>query len=116
MSFRQRNFSCSAGRCRWPCRLSAAWAQQQNVRVVGTVRDETNAIALPGTPVEVVGTSQVVYTDVDGRYVLNLPAGTHQIKVALDGYQEKLVSIDNGRRAHADARHRHRDEPLRRDA
>ena len=69
-----------------------AWAQQ-TVRIVGTVRDETNAIALPGTPVEVVGTTQVVYTDVDGKYILNVPAGTHQIKVALDGYQEKLVSI-----------------------
>ncbi len=72
-----------------------AWAQQ-NVRVVGTVRDETNAIALPGTPVEVVGTSQVVYTDVDGRYVLTVPPGTHQIKVVLDGYQEKLVNITTG--------------------
>jgi len=72
-----------------------AWGQQ-TVRVVGTVRDETNAIALPGTPVEVVGTSQVVYTDVDGRYVLTLPAGTHQLKVALDGYQEKLVSVTTG--------------------
>ena len=72
-----------------------AWAQQ-NVRVVGTVRDETNAIALPGTPVEVVGTSQVVYTDVDGRYVLTVPPGTHQIKVVLDGYQDKLVSVTTG--------------------
>ena len=53
-----------------------AWAQQQNVRVVGTVRDETNAIALPGVPVEVVGTKQIVYTDVDGRYVLE-PARRH---------------------------------------
>ena len=69
-----------------------AWAQD-SVRIVGTVRDETNAIALPGTPVEVVGTTQVVYTDVDGRYILNVPAGTHQVKVALDGYQEKLVSV-----------------------
>ncbi len=40
-----------------------------------------NAIALPGVPVEVVGTGEVVYTDVDGRYVLELPPGTHEIKV-----------------------------------
>ena len=46
----------------------------QTVRVVGIVRDETNAIPLPGVPVEVLGTPQVVYTDVDGRYVLELPA------------------------------------------
>ena len=72
-----------------------AWAQQ-TVRIVGTVRDETNAIALPGTPVEVVGTTQVVYTDVDGRYILTVPAGTHELKVMLDGYQEKRVRVDVG--------------------
>jgi outer membrane receptor protein involved in Fe transport len=72
-----------------------AWAQQ-TVRIVGTVRDETNAIALPGTPVEVVGTTHVVYTDVDGRYILNVPPGSYQVKVALDGYQEKLVNLATG--------------------
>ena len=64
-------------------------SRSRTTRVVGVVRDETNAIALPGVPVEVVGTSQVVYTDVDGRYVLELPPGTHQIKVALEGYQRE---------------------------
>ncbi len=29
-----------------------------------------------------VGTEQVVYTDVDGRYVVDLSPGTHQIRVA----------------------------------
>jgi hypothetical protein len=67
---------------------------QQTVRVIGTVRDEVNAIPLPGVPVEVVGTTTVVYTDVDGRYVLEVPAGMHQIKVALDGYQERTVNVD----------------------
>jgi hypothetical protein len=66
----------------------------QTVRVVGVVRDEANAIALPGVPVEVVGASEVVYTDVDGRYVVQVPPGTHQIKVLLEGYQEKLISVE----------------------
>jgi hypothetical protein len=68
----------------------------QSVRIVGIVRDENNAITLPGVPVEVVGTSQIVYTDVDGRYVLTLPAGTHQVKVQVDGYQEKLIDVTTG--------------------
>jgi hypothetical protein len=68
----------------------------QTVRVTGTVRDEANAIALPGVPVEVVGTRQVVYTDVDGRYTLQLPSGRHHVKVLLEGYQEKLVTVDAG--------------------
>jgi hypothetical protein len=67
---------------------------QQTVRIVGTVRDETNAIPLPGTPVEIVGTTQVVHTDVDGRYVLDVTPGRYQLKVRLDGYQEKLIRVD----------------------
>src|SRR5687768_11745946 len=64
---------------------TSAWAQGgapaapaqrrsgQTVRVVGVVRDEANAISLPGIPVEVVATKEIVYTDVDGKYVLDLP-------------------------------------------
>jgi hypothetical protein len=66
------------------------------VRVVGVVRDEANAITLPGVPVEVVGTNEIVYTDVDGRYVVQLPPGTHQIKVLMEGYQEKLINVTTG--------------------
>jgi hypothetical protein len=68
----------------------------QMVRVVGVVRDEVNAIALPGVPVEVVGTGQVAYTDVDGRYILQLPPGMHQMKVVLENYQEKVINVDVG--------------------
>ena len=66
------------------------------VRVVGVVRDEANAITLPGVPVEVVGRSEVVYTDVDGRYVLQLPPGMHQIRVLMEGYEEKLINVTAG--------------------
>jgi hypothetical protein len=68
----------------------------QIIRVTGVVRDEANAITLPGVPVEVVGTNEVVYTDVDGRYVVQLPPGTYQIKVLMEGYQEKLINVTVG--------------------
>jgi outer membrane receptor protein involved in Fe transport len=71
-----------------------AAAQGRAVRVTGVVRDEANAIALPGVPVEVVGMTDVVYTDVDGRYVLQVAPGKHQLKVVLEGYQERLVNIE----------------------
>jgi TonB-dependent receptor len=81
----------------------AALAQGGTVRVTGIVRDEANAIALPGVPVEVVGTGQVVYTDVDGRYVLQVPPGKHQVKVVIEGYQEKMLDVDaTGRTVTAD--------------
>jgi hypothetical protein len=75
---------------------SAASRPQQAVRVTGVVRDEANAITLPGVPVEVVGTTQVVYTDVDGRYTLQVPLGDHEIKVLLEGYQEKTITLHAG--------------------
>jgi TonB-dependent receptor len=74
---------------------AAAFAQtNRTVRVVGVVRDQANAIPLPGVPVEVTGTSQTVFTDVDGRYVLELAPGTHEIKVSMEGYQPAAVRID----------------------
>jgi hypothetical protein len=75
---------------------AAAQEAGPSVRVTGVVRDETNAIPLPGVPVELVGSTEVVYTDVDGRYVIDVPRGTHQIKVALEGYQEKLIKVEAG--------------------
>ena len=74
----------------------AARTANATVRVTGVVRDEVNGITLPGVPVELVGTSQVVYTDVDGRYVLQVPSGSHQIKIALDGYEAKTIAVTAG--------------------
>lgn len=66
----------------------------QKVRVTGQVRDESNAIPLPGVPVEVVGGTQTVHTDVDGKYVLDLSPGTYELKVTIEGYQERTVKVD----------------------
>ena len=71
-------------------------AGRQTVRLVGVVRDEANSIALPGIPVEVVDTKEVVYTDVDGRYVLQVAPGIHQVKVQVEGYQERLLNVTAG--------------------
>ncbi|MDH4066938.1 MAG: TonB-dependent receptor, partial [Acidobacteriota bacterium] len=70
-------------------------ATARKVRVTGIVRDEFNNITLPGVAVEVVGQPDAtVYTDVDGRYVLDLAPGTYEIKVAMDGYQESVVRVE----------------------
>ena len=97
------------------CVVAPAWVEAQGTtRVVGIVRDETNAIALPGVPVEVVETKEVTYTDVDGRYVLQVPPGKHTLKIALEGYQERSITIEAaGRTAHG--RRRAHDGEVRRD-
>jgi len=62
-------------------------------RVTGVVRDGQNAVALPGVPVEVAGTQEVAYTDVDGRFVLVLPPGTYELRATLDGYQTRSIAV-----------------------
>jgi outer membrane receptor protein involved in Fe transport len=71
----------------------AVASSQHQVRVTGVVRDESNAITLPGIPVEVVGRDLTVYTDVDGRYVLDLAPGIYQLKIGMEGYEERLLSL-----------------------
>jgi hypothetical protein len=61
--------------------------------VVGTVRDEQNAITLPGVTVTVVGSPTLAVTDVDGRYSLRLAPGIYELKVGMDGYQERTVKL-----------------------
>lgn len=63
-------------------------------RVTGRVIDATNAQPLPGVPVEAVGTDFVTHTDLDGNWTLALPAGAHRIRVALDGYAERVVTVE----------------------
>ena len=79
-------------------------ATVRNVRVTGVVRDEQNAVPLPGIAVGVEGTADVVYTDVDGRYVIELPPGQHRLKVAMEGYQPRVISltVEDGRALTAD--------------
>ena len=75
--------------------LSAAPATAQEMgRVAGVVIDQTNAITLPGVPVESVCTTYIAYTDLDGRYNLELPAGEHRLRISLGGYAEQLVDIE----------------------
>jgi outer membrane receptor protein involved in Fe transport len=64
------------------------------IRVTGRVLDRQNAVPLPGVPVELVGSTTVVYTDVDGRYVIDVPAGAHVLKVAMAGYDERTINVD----------------------
>jgi TonB-dependent receptor len=73
--------------------LAASAAAQQKVRVTGVVRDESNAITLPGIPVEVLGDG-TVYTDVDGRYVLDLIPGSYELKISMEGYQDRIITLD----------------------
>lgn len=75
--------------------VAAAPAQAQEVGwIAGEVIDQNLAITLPGVPVEAVGTGHIAYTDLDGRYRLELPPGTYDIRIVLAGYAETNVSVE----------------------
>src|SRR5688572_26820793 len=74
-----------------PAQGPVAAASTRTTRVTGVVRDEQNAVTLPGVAVTVVATNETVFTDMDGPYVLGLPAGKHQLKVAMEGYRERTL-------------------------
>ena len=67
---------------------------QETGFLAGQVIDQNLAITLPGVPVEAVGSGQIAYTDLDGRYRLELPAGTHDIRIVMAGYAEQLVAVE----------------------
>ena len=73
-----------------------AAAQDAAVRVTGVVRDDRNAVSLPGVTVEAPALNEVTYTDVDGRFTLRLPEGEHELKVWMDGYQPRLIRVASG--------------------
>ena len=93
-------FACALGLATMPAAAQQApppsGDQTRTIRVTGVVRDQANAITLPGVPVEVVGRSEVVYTDVDGRFVIQVPPGVHELRVVLDGYEERIIRINAG--------------------
>jgi len=77
------------------CSASIPIRGQGDGTVAGQVMDEVNAISLPGVPVELTGeVAQIEYTDLDGNYRFQVPAGSYQLKVVMAGYAEQTVSFD----------------------
>jgi outer membrane receptor protein involved in Fe transport len=74
------------------CALVAGPAfSQQTGKVAGVVIDQFNAMTLPMASIEVVETGAVFYTELDGRYAVELPPGDYHLKVVFTGYQEQVV-------------------------
>lgn len=79
-----------------PPQTPASSRSGAKVRVVGTVRDQHSSQPLPGATVEAIGTSEVAVTDVDGRYSLDLPPGSYELKVAMEAFQEQRIKLEVG--------------------
>ncbi len=74
------------------CCLPAA-AQQAGGKIVrGTVIDETKE-PLIGVSILVPGTGTGVVTDLDGNYILTVPAGSSSLQFSYIGYETQTLSI-----------------------
>ena len=62
--------------------------------IEGVVIDQDNGITLPGATVHVLGIDHTTYTDIDGRYHMELPVGPYDIQVTMPGYAEQVVTIE----------------------
>ena len=63
--------------------------------VSGQVLDAANDEPLIGATVQGVGVSQGAATDVDGRFILNLPDNVKYVNVSYVGYESQQVAITN---------------------
>lgn len=73
--------------------LLPAMALAQSGKLRGQITDQETGEALVGANVIVVGTSYGAATDVNGEYIiLNLVAGTYEVKASYIGYQAKAIS------------------------
>lgn len=64
------------------------------VRLEGLVYDEQSKEPIPGVLIKVEGQEGGATTNALGRYVMELPAGSYQLKVKNIGYRETLVMLD----------------------
>lgn len=73
------------------CWVSLAYGQSTSIS--GTVSSVVDNEALPGATVVVKGTTIGTVTDIDGKYVLSVPAGSETLEISFIGYKTKSESI-----------------------
>ena len=67
-------------------------------KVSGTVNDTELNGSLPGANISVKGSQSAVVTDIDGKFVINVPTQIGQLIITYIGYESKTVNfkVDNG--------------------
>ncbi len=68
-------------------------AQQQTIKIIGTVYDADTKETLPGADIFIASGKVRTVSDINGNFTLNLPAGVESITVAYAGYKEQTVDV-----------------------
>ncbi len=69
-------------------------AAQESGEIVGVVRDGFNAMTLPAAPITVVSTDRTFFTELDGAFTVDAPAGPQELRVSFSGYTEVVVPVE----------------------
>ena len=64
----------------------------EKVKVYGTVKDEKDSVMMGVTVVE-KGTTNGTQTDIDGKYSIELPKGTHTLEYSYIGYTKRNLLV-----------------------
>lgn len=70
--------------------------RQQDIRVTGTVFDETG-VSIPGVNVVIKGTAQGTSTDINGEFSISVPGDTTVLQFSFIGYRMQEVMVGNRR-------------------
>jgi TonB-dependent starch-binding outer membrane protein SusC len=75
------------------CGLLATTVEGQDRTVSGVINSGEDGTRLAGTSVSIVGTSVGVAADLDGRYRLSVPAGTHTLRFSFIGFITREIEV-----------------------
>lgn len=72
--------------------VSSGFLQAQTVQLSGTIKDAFSGESLIGANV-VYAPGKGVVSDIDGNFILELPAGTYDLKISYIGYNDILKQV-----------------------
>lgn len=77
--------------------LSCHVMAQQNT-VTGTITDGADGSPLIGANVLVKGTGTGSIADINGKFSVNVPAGSHVLVISCIGYKEQEITLKSGQK------------------
>ena len=75
------------------CMVLAANIASAQRTVTGKITDAETNEPLIGASVTVVGTTRGAVTDIDGKYRVDVPSGSTQLRIAYTGYKETEITL-----------------------
>lgn len=73
--------------------LIPSFTYAQKFKLYGTVRDSTSGEALPGASIYTTDRKYGIFSDFEGNYEMQIPAGTYELEVFFFGYNTQSLKV-----------------------